>query len=83
MADDFGRYEVIEELGKADASTAWAINQGGIFATFAARMPPEAARARCPRAKRATFAGCLAGLYRRKSDSSGSWRRELMPLFTE
>jgi alkylation response protein AidB-like acyl-CoA dehydrogenase len=37
--------EVIEELGKADASTAWAVNQGAIFATFAARMPHEAARA--------------------------------------
>jgi len=37
--------QVIEELGKADASTAWAINQGAIFATYAARMPPAAARA--------------------------------------
>jgi alkylation response protein AidB-like acyl-CoA dehydrogenase len=37
--------EVIEELGKADASTAWAINQGAVFATYAARMPREAARA--------------------------------------
>jgi alkylation response protein AidB-like acyl-CoA dehydrogenase len=37
--------QVIEELGQADASTAWMINQGGIFATYAARMPPEVARA--------------------------------------
>jgi indole-3-acetate monooxygenase len=37
--------QVIEELGKADASTAWVINQGGIFATYAARMPREVARA--------------------------------------
>jgi alkylation response protein AidB-like acyl-CoA dehydrogenase len=37
--------QIIEELGKADASTAWVINQGGIFATFAARMPQEVARA--------------------------------------
>src|SRR5438067_1372351 len=37
--------QVIEELGKADASTAWAVNQGAIFATYAARMPTEAARA--------------------------------------
>ena len=37
--------QVIEELGKADASTAWVINQGGIFATYAARMPSEVARA--------------------------------------
>jgi alkylation response protein AidB-like acyl-CoA dehydrogenase len=35
---------VIEELGKADASTGWVINQGGIFATFSARMPREVAR---------------------------------------
>jgi alkylation response protein AidB-like acyl-CoA dehydrogenase len=37
--------QVIEELGKADASTAWVINQGGIFATYASRMPPKVARA--------------------------------------
>jgi indole-3-acetate monooxygenase len=37
--------QVIEELGKADASTAWVINQGGIFATYATRMPHAAARA--------------------------------------
>jgi alkylation response protein AidB-like acyl-CoA dehydrogenase len=37
--------QVIEELGKADASTAWVINQGGIFATYASRMPPDVARA--------------------------------------
>jgi alkylation response protein AidB-like acyl-CoA dehydrogenase len=37
--------QVIEELGKADAGTAWVINQGGIFATYAARMPHEVARA--------------------------------------
>lgn len=37
--------QVIEEIGKADASTAWAVNQGGIFATYASRMPHAAARA--------------------------------------
>ncbi len=37
--------QVIEELGTADASTAWVINQGGIFATYASRMPPDVARA--------------------------------------
>jgi len=37
--------QVIEELGKADASTAWMVNQGAIFATYAARMPHEVARA--------------------------------------
>jgi alkylation response protein AidB-like acyl-CoA dehydrogenase len=36
--------QVIEELGKADASTAWCVNQGAIFATYAARMPREVAR---------------------------------------
>jgi alkylation response protein AidB-like acyl-CoA dehydrogenase len=37
--------QVLEELGKADASTAWTINQGAIFATYAARMPVDVARA--------------------------------------
>ena len=37
--------QVIEELGKSDASTAWCINQGGVFATYAARLPRELARA--------------------------------------
>ena len=37
--------EVIEELGRADASTGWAVNQGAIFATYSARMPRAAARA--------------------------------------
>jgi alkylation response protein AidB-like acyl-CoA dehydrogenase len=40
-----GHTLMIEELGKADASTAWAVNQGAIFATYAARMPLDAARA--------------------------------------
>ena len=37
--------QVIEELAKADASTAWTINQGAIFATYSARMAPADARA--------------------------------------
>ncbi len=37
--------QVIEELGKADASTGWAVNQGAIFGTYAARMPHALARA--------------------------------------
>ena len=36
--------QVIEELGNADASTAWMVNQGAIFATYAARMPRDVAR---------------------------------------
>jgi alkylation response protein AidB-like acyl-CoA dehydrogenase len=42
---DYPTYvRVIEELGKADASTAWAVNQGATFGTFAARMAPDVAR---------------------------------------
>ena len=37
--------QVIEEIAKGDASTAWALNQGTTFAMFAAFMQPEAARA--------------------------------------
>jgi indole-3-acetate monooxygenase len=37
--------QVIEEIGRADASTGWIVNQGAIFATYAARMPPHVARA--------------------------------------
>jgi alkylation response protein AidB-like acyl-CoA dehydrogenase len=36
--------QVIEEIGKADASTGWVVNQCSIFATYAARMPPALAR---------------------------------------
>ena len=42
---DFPTYvQVMEELGKADASTAWAVNQGATFGTVAARMAPHVAR---------------------------------------
>ena len=37
--------QVIEEIGKADASTGWVTNQVAIFATYAARMERGAARA--------------------------------------
>ena len=36
--------EVLQELGKADASTAWVVNQGAIFATYAAAVPEHVAR---------------------------------------
>ncbi len=36
--------QVLEELGKADASTAWVVNQCAVFATYAARMPRDIAR---------------------------------------
>ncbi|HEY7555100.1 MAG TPA: acyl-CoA dehydrogenase family protein [Candidatus Binatia bacterium] len=36
--------QVLEEIGKADASTAWIVNQCAIFATYAARMPRDVAR---------------------------------------
>ncbi len=35
---------VLEELGKADASTGWVVNQCAVFATYAARMPRDVAR---------------------------------------
>jgi indole-3-acetate monooxygenase len=37
--------QVIEEIGKADASTGWCVNQGAIFGTYAARVPVATARA--------------------------------------
>ena len=37
--------QVIEEIAKADPSAGWVTNQTTIFATHAARMPPEDARA--------------------------------------
>jgi len=36
--------QIIEEIGKADASTGWCLNQGAIFGTYAARMPRGMAR---------------------------------------
>jgi alkylation response protein AidB-like acyl-CoA dehydrogenase len=36
--------KVIGELGLGDASTAWIVNQCSVFSTFAAHMPPAAAR---------------------------------------
>jgi indole-3-acetate monooxygenase len=36
--------QVLEEIGKADASAGWIINQCAIFATYAARMPRDIAR---------------------------------------
>jgi alkylation response protein AidB-like acyl-CoA dehydrogenase len=43
---DFPTYvQVIEEIGKADASTAWTVNQLAIYGTYASRMPREVARA--------------------------------------
>ena len=36
--------QVIEEIGKADASTGWAVNQGTIFSTYSSRMPHGMAR---------------------------------------
>lgn len=36
--------QVIEEIGKADASTAWVVNQGATFATYSSRMPGDLSR---------------------------------------
>jgi len=42
---DFPTYiQVLEELGKADASTAWTVSQGANWATYSARLPRDAAR---------------------------------------
>src|SRR5215468_8063112 len=35
--------QVLEEIGKADASTGWIVNQCAIFGTYAARMPRDVA----------------------------------------
>ena len=36
---DYPTYvQVIEEIGRADASTGWAVNQGATYATYSARM---------------------------------------------
>ena len=36
--------QIVEEIGKADASTAWCVNQGAVFATNSARLSEDAAR---------------------------------------
>ncbi|HZM48024.1 MAG TPA: acyl-CoA dehydrogenase family protein [Burkholderiales bacterium] len=42
---DFPTYiQVLEELGKADASTAWTVSQGANWATYSARIQRDAAR---------------------------------------
>jgi alkylation response protein AidB-like acyl-CoA dehydrogenase len=42
---DFPTYvQVLEELGKADASTAWTISQGANWATYSARLSRKVAR---------------------------------------
>jgi alkylation response protein AidB-like acyl-CoA dehydrogenase len=42
---DFPTYvQALEEIGKADASTAWTISQGANWATYSARMARAAAR---------------------------------------
>jgi alkylation response protein AidB-like acyl-CoA dehydrogenase len=56
--------QVIEEMGKADASTGWIINQGAIFATYAARMPLHVARAIWVETPRAVVANTPAATAR-------------------
>jgi alkylation response protein AidB-like acyl-CoA dehydrogenase len=36
--------QVLEEIGRADASAGWIVNQCAVFATYAARMPRDVAR---------------------------------------
>ncbi len=46
LETDFPTYvQAIEEIGKADASTAWTISQGANWSTYSARMPRDVARA--------------------------------------
>ena len=58
--------QVIEEIGKADASTGWAVNQGAIYATYAARMPPRS-RARSGSTRRAACRQHAAARPRKRS----------------
>jgi alkylation response protein AidB-like acyl-CoA dehydrogenase len=45
LETDFPTYvQALEELGKADASTAWTVSQGANWATYSARMSRAAAR---------------------------------------
>jgi alkylation response protein AidB-like acyl-CoA dehydrogenase len=45
LETDFPTYvQAIEELGKADASTAWTVSQGANWATYSARMSRDVAR---------------------------------------
>ncbi len=45
LETDFPTYvQVIEELGKADASTAWTVSQGANWSTYSARLSREVAR---------------------------------------
>jgi alkylation response protein AidB-like acyl-CoA dehydrogenase len=42
---DFPTYvQILEEIGKADASTGWIMNQVATFGTYAARMAPHVSR---------------------------------------
>lgn len=42
---DFPTYvQVLEEIGKGDASTAWTVSQGANWATYSARMSPAVGR---------------------------------------
>jgi indole-3-acetate monooxygenase len=52
--------QVIEEIGKADASTGWCLNQGAIFGTYAARMPRPIARTIWADVRRAVVANTPA-----------------------
>src|SRR5207245_10912045 len=48
--------QVIEEIGKADASTGWCLKQGAIFGTYPARMPRAVQRTIWPDEPRAVVA---------------------------
>jgi alkylation response protein AidB-like acyl-CoA dehydrogenase len=77
--------QVIEEIGRADASTGWVVNQCAVFATYAARMPRDVARAIWVDTPRSVVANTpladakatvVPGGYRvtgRQGFSTGSW----------
>src|SRR5262249_51876946 len=56
---DFPTYvRVIAEIGKADASKGWAVNQDATFATMSAPMPQAVARASWTDRQRSAAANC-------------------------
>jgi indole-3-acetate monooxygenase len=63
--------EVMEELGGADASTAWTVNQGGIFATLSSRMPRDEAKAIWIDTSRAVVANTPIATFKAVSEDGG------------
>jgi alkylation response protein AidB-like acyl-CoA dehydrogenase len=62
---------VMEEIGKADASTAWCINQGGVFAIYSACVSPKVAREIWIDTPRAVVANTAAPTFTAESVAGG------------